>query len=52
MVLLIWVYYSSQIVFFGAELTQAYARLYGSRIVASDDERPPLSTATPQAGGA
>ena len=26
MVLLIWVYYSSQIVFFGAELTQVYAR--------------------------
>jgi len=30
-VLLIWVYYSSQIVLFGAELTQAYASQKGSR---------------------
>ena len=30
--LLIWVYYSSQILFFGAEFTQVYARKYGSRI--------------------
>src|SRR5206468_1080723 len=29
-VLLIWVYYSSQIMFFGAEFTRAYARKYGS----------------------
>jgi membrane protein len=29
-VLLLWVYYSSQILFFGAELTQVYARRYGS----------------------
>ena len=40
MVLLIWVYYSCQIVFFGAELTQAYARWYGSRIVPSKNARP------------
>jgi membrane protein len=40
MALLIWVYYSSQIVFFGAELTQAYARMYGSRIVAKDGSKP------------
>jgi membrane protein len=40
MVLLLWVYYSSQILFFGAELTQVYARMYGSRIVASEDARP------------
>ena len=33
LVLLIWVYYSAQILFFGAEFTQAYARKYGSRIV-------------------
>jgi membrane protein len=31
--LLIWVYYSAQILFFGAEFTQVYARKYGSRIV-------------------
>lgn len=28
---LLWVYYSSQILFFGAEFTQAYSRLNGSR---------------------
>lgn len=30
--LLIWVYYSAQILFFGAEFTQVYAKRYGSRI--------------------
>ena len=29
--LLVWVYYSAQIFFFGAELTQVYARRHGSR---------------------
>jgi membrane protein len=32
-VLLIWVYYTAQILFFGAEFTQVYARKYGRRIV-------------------
>ena len=32
-VFLIWVYYSSIILFFGAELTQAYAMETGSRFV-------------------
>ena len=32
-VLLLWIYYSAQILFFGAEFTQVYARRYGSRIV-------------------
>ena len=32
-VLLVWVYYSAQILFFGAEFTQVYSRRYGSRIV-------------------
>jgi membrane protein len=32
-VILIWVYYSSQILFFGAEFTQVYANKFGSRIV-------------------
>ena len=32
-VLLLWVFYSTQILFFGAELTQVYARRYGSQIV-------------------
>jgi membrane protein len=31
-VILFWVYYSSQILFFGAEFTQVYANTYGSRI--------------------
>lgn len=30
--ILLWVYYSAQILFFGAEFTQVYARHYGSRI--------------------
>ena len=32
-VLLVWTYYSAQILLFGGELTQAYARKYGSEIV-------------------
>jgi len=38
-VLLLWVYYSSQILFFGAEFTQVYARIYGSRIVPTPNAR-------------
>jgi membrane protein len=34
-VLLLWIFYSSQILLFGAEFTQVYARTYGSRIVPS-----------------
>ncbi|MEJ2348922.1 MAG: YihY/virulence factor BrkB family protein [Anaerolineales bacterium] len=30
--ILLWIYYSAQILFFGAEFTQVYARHYGSRI--------------------
>jgi membrane protein len=30
-VLLLWVYYSAQILFVGAELTEVYSRRYGSR---------------------
>ena len=32
-IVLLWVYYSAQILFFGAEFTQVYANRYGSRIV-------------------
>jgi membrane protein len=32
-VLVLWIYYSAQILFFGAELTQAYARRFGSRAI-------------------
>lgn len=35
-VLLLWVYYSAQILFLGAEFTQVYANKYGSRIVADE----------------
>jgi membrane protein len=35
-VLLLWIYYSTQILFFGAELTQVYAARYGSRIEPSE----------------
>lgn len=31
--LLLWIYYSAQILFFGAEFTQVYANEYGSKIV-------------------
>lgn len=37
LVLLAWVYYSAQIVFFGAEFTQVYARRYGERIEPSEN---------------
>jgi membrane protein len=36
-VILIWVYYSSQILLFGAEFTQVYASKFGSRIVPSSN---------------
>lgn len=32
-VILVWIYYSAQILFFGAEFTQVYANNYGSKIV-------------------
>lgn len=39
-VILLWVYYSAQILFLGAEFTQVYANKYGSRIVADEDAVP------------
>ncbi len=36
-ILLIWIYYSAQILLFGAEFTQVYARTYGSRILPSNN---------------
>jgi membrane protein len=38
--LVVWVYYTAQIVFLGAEFTQAYARRFGSRIVPSANAEP------------
>lgn len=37
LVILLWVYYSAQILLLGAEFTQVYARRYGSRIRPSDE---------------
>jgi membrane protein len=39
-IVLLWIYYSSQILFLGAELTQVYARRYGSQIVPDEDAMP------------
>ena len=36
-VLLLWVYYSAQIVFFGAEFTKAYANRFGSRVTPAEN---------------
>jgi membrane protein len=36
-VLLVWIYYSSQIVLWGAELTRAYSNRYGSHVVPDDN---------------
>ena len=43
-VLLIWIYYSAQILFLGAEFTQVFARLYGSR----RDEKLLVTLPTPE----
>lgn len=43
-VLLVWIYYSSQIVLFGAEFTRVYANEYGSRVVADDNAVPAPET--------
>ena len=37
--LLLWIYYSAQILFFGAEFTQVYANKYGSKIVPEGEEK-------------
>ena len=39
--LLLWIYYSAQILFFGAEFTQVYADQYGSRIVSPWEAKNP-----------
>jgi membrane protein len=54
-VLLVWVYYSAQILLFGAEFTQVYANSFGSRIVpaenaeAIDPQQRQKTKSTPQA---
>ena len=49
-VLLLWIYYSAQILLFGAEFTQVYANNYGSKIVPEGEEVPAQPGATPQPG--
>ncbi|HRQ39193.1 MAG TPA: YihY/virulence factor BrkB family protein [Chloroflexota bacterium] len=51
-VLLLWVYYSAQILFFGAEFTQVYAHKFGSYILESQSQhgavtRPTATATTP-----
>jgi membrane protein len=50
LVFLVWVYYSAQILFFGAEFTQVYARQRGSRIVPSPDAEPLTAEARSEQG--
>lgn len=42
--LLLWVYYSAQIILLGAEFTQAYARRYGSKITSQGTQNAPAQT--------
>lgn len=49
-VLLVWIYYSSLILFFGAELTQVYARRFGSRIVPKEGAEPVTAEGRAQQG--
>jgi membrane protein len=52
-VVLVWVYYSAQIVLLGAEFTKAYAEQYGTGVAPAEDAqpavRPPFSGARGQA---
>lgn len=54
-VLLLWIYWSANILFFGAELTQVYARTHGSKKAAPAKEnvapRPPAAVAAGDGGG-
>jgi len=48
--LLLWVYYSAQILFFGAEFTQVYAKAYGSQIEPAANAVPMTEEARAQQG--
>jgi membrane protein len=39
-VMIVWVYYSAQILFLGAEFTQVYANKYGSRVLPRENAHP------------
>lgn len=49
-VILLWVYYSAQILFFGAEFTQVYANKYGSQIEPAANAVPVTEEARAQQG--
>jgi membrane protein len=49
-IILLWVYYSTQILFLGAEFTQVYANRYGSRLVPERGAIPLTETARQQQG--
>ncbi len=49
-VVLLWVYYSAQILFFGAEFTQVYANRFGSRVVPDEDAVPVTEDARAEQG--
>jgi membrane protein len=48
--LLLWIYYSAQILLFGAEFTQVYANKFGSKIVPEGEQVAEQAGATPQQG--
>ena len=48
--LLVWIYYSAQIFFFGAEFTQVYANKYGSKIVPEGEDATAQPGMVPQPG--
>nr|MDQ5867713.1 ribonuclease BN [Chloroflexota bacterium] len=47
---LVWIYYSALIFFIGAELTQVYARRFGSRVVPDSNAEPLTEEARAQEG--
>jgi membrane protein len=49
-IIMLWAYYSSQILFFGAEFTQVYAKSYGTRILPAEHARPISAEARAQQG--
>jgi membrane protein len=49
-VMLIWVFYSAQILFFGAEFTQVYANSFGTHIVPASNAEPLTEEMREQAG--
>jgi membrane protein len=49
-IILLWAYYSAQILFFGAEFTQVYAKSYGTRIQPAENAQPVTAEARAQQG--